>query len=127
MKIPMKRIMDGYRALSCMELIQPLPYLKMRELYEVRKALQSEVATAGEVEMETIGRLGGTISDTGQITFPDAEKLSIYKRSMNEMHASEVELSIERIDLSDYAGGIVFKSMDVDLDALGEFIKLEEG
>lgn len=99
MRIRMSKAVDAYKVVSGMgqKSMQVQTALK---LFRLKKALEPQFEFYREQETRLIKTNGGTISETGNVKFTDAEKQLTFLQERREMNEMEVDLETEPVKIN---------------------------
>lgn len=122
MKGIVKRVLAANTAIQYMEIQGGAPYKIVRCLSKLRSALADEARIAEERQESLLNEYNGKPANGMVIAFPDADARQKFEKEWEDVLNTEVEINIERVDLSSLADNIVFHNTNVDVEALSTFI-----
>ena len=125
MKGKIKEILEANTAIQYMDVQGGAPFKVVRNLSKLRTALSDEVKIAGEQNERLLKEYGGKPTNEMVISFPDVESRKKFEKAWEDVLDTEVEIDLDRLDLSAFADNIIFHNTNVDVDALSTFIDFD--
>lgn len=127
MTLKVSQIYNAALAVEQIRIRHELPYRTVRAFQQLRRALKSEADNVRSEQVKLIEMHHGKIKDDGKIGFANHDDLAAFETAWNALLDDDADLDIAPVDLSEYADYVNFNGIDVDIDALCNFITLERG
>lgn len=95
MKTTQRNAINAYSVIAVMARKQ-MNSLAAYKLFKLKKALSDIVEFQAEQERKFVGEHGGSISETGRVTFEDKAKEAEYNKAYKELQNMECDVQIEK-------------------------------
>lgn len=125
MKGYVKDVLAASVAIQYMEITGGIPFKVVRGLSKIRAAIAEEAQIVNKEQERLLGEYNGKVLQNGNVSFPDVQKRKDFEAAWVEVLDSEVEIDLDRLDLSALADNIIFHNSNVDVDALSTFIDFD--
>ena len=125
MKGYVKDVLAASVAIQYMEITGGIPFKVVRGLSKIRSAIAEEAQIVNKEQERLLGEYNGKVLQNGNVSFPDVQKRKDFETAWGEVLDSEVEIDLDRLDLSALADNIIFHNSNVDVDALSTFIDFD--
>ena len=125
MKGNVRKILAANTAIQYMDVQGGAPFKVVRSLSKLRKALADEAQIAEEQQEKLIKDLDGKFASGVVLSFPDVKTKEKFEKAWEDVLDTEVEIDLDRLDLSAFADNIIFHNTNVDVDALSTFIDFD--